>query len=362
MEEKDKTIQLDDPLDEEIIELNDEVSDVPDDEEIIEISDFADTSPTENEGILDLTETADISSDEDDDIIDLTDTVEDYTEKDEEVIELNDVDGEPFIKEEEILDIDNVEGESPAEDEEISETGYVTEETALDEEKIPELYKTVEEPAEPEKTAIEPEDLAVETSFEEEIEDIVDDIPAEDEDIIKSTELGSKTESPELYDSNDDDPSADLDSELEEETIVIDELDSDDLDGEINIEFDDPLSGETAEFSSSEALSMNEEPTVLLDEEPVKEEPVEPEIKAIEPEDLAVETSFEEEIEDIVDDAPAKDEDIIKSAELGSETDRSGFSDSSDDDLSADTKKSILNLMIHCREKPLNFHLQKRCL
>ena len=52
MEEKDKNIQLDDPIDEEIIELNDEVPDVPDDEEIIELADFTDTPQTENEDIF----------------------------------------------------------------------------------------------------------------------------------------------------------------------------------------------------------------------------------------------------------------------------------------------------------------------
>ena len=83
MEEKDKFIQIDDPnntddpIDEEILELNDEVPDVPDDEEKTEPSNFTDTSQTENEDIIDLTETADTLSDND--IVYLTDTVDDYS-------------------------------------------------------------------------------------------------------------------------------------------------------------------------------------------------------------------------------------------------------------------------------------------
>ena len=359
MEEKDKIIQL---MDEDIIDLNDEVSDVPDDAETVDLSDFDVTSPTEDEDILDLTETVDTLSGEDDDIIDLTDTSEDDEKQDEEVLELDDFAEESSLKEEEILDTGDVAGEFPAENKEISGIGDTTEEPALEEEEIPELYTTIEDPVELKEKTFKPEDLGVETSFEEEIEDIVDDAPAEDEDITKSTELGSKMDSSEVPDLDDDDLSALFDSELDEEVDVeiieleeldsddssvdektneLDELDGDDLDEDINFEFvDDQSSAETIEFSASEASSVVEEPTVLLDEEPLTEEPVEPEKKAFEPEDFAVETSFEEEIEDIVDDTPTEDEDVIKSTEFGSETDSSEVPDL-DDDLSVDLDSGV---------------------
>lgn len=295
MEEKDKIIQLDDPMDEDIIDLKDEVSDVPDDDETVDLSDFDVTSPTEDEDILDLTETVDTPSGEDDDIIDLTDISEDDEKQDEEVLELDDFAEESSLKEEEILDTGDVAGEFPAENKEISGAGDATEKPAVEEEEIPELYTTIEDPVELKEKTFKPEDLGVETSFEEEIEDIVDDAPAEDEDIAKSTELGSKMDSSEVPDLDDDDLSELFDSELDEEvdveiieleeldsddssvdekTIELDELDSDDLDEDINIEFDDQPSAETAAFSSSEALSLDEEP--LKEEKPAEGEDISP--------------------------------------------------------------------------------------
>ena len=108
MEEKDKIIQLDDfddPMDEHIIELNDEVSESPEDEKTVDLSELDDTTPTEDENILDLTETADAPSDENDGIIDLTDSAKDDEKQEEKVLELDDF-AEATSLEEEMLDND----------------------------------------------------------------------------------------------------------------------------------------------------------------------------------------------------------------------------------------------------------------
>ncbi len=62
-----------------------------------------------------------------------------------------------------------------------------TEQPAVEEEEIPELYTTIDEPVELKEKSFNAEDLGVEASFEEEIEDVIDDSSAE-EDIIQSPE------------------------------------------------------------------------------------------------------------------------------------------------------------------------------
>ena len=328
MDKKDKILHSDDsddhidpidpidPIKEDIIDLNDEAPDDPDDETTLDLTDFDPTIPIDEEEILELTEIVDTLSDEDDSIVDLTDFDEDDEKQDEEVLELDDFAEESSLKKEEILITNDVAQESPAE--------KVAQEPVVEEEEIPELYTSIEDPVKLKENAFKPEDIEVETSFEEEVEDIA--VPSES---------GIEMDISEVPDLDEDDLSALFDSEsdedVDEEIIELEELDSNDASANKKTTEPDDLDSDDLD---EEPLA--EEPTVSLDEGPFTEEPAEPEEKAFEPKEIALETSFEEETGDIVDDASMKDEDISKSSEPGIKMDISEVSDTLDNDLSPD--------------------------